>query len=86
MSVLHFYWSGPYLSLHGDIVLKLADIAQARAAGKQEEAQVASRQLLDYLADHERETDPVLDSHWFIQPHQLGGDFRNYTPAAGTGL
>ncbi|MGI6418617.1 MAG: DUF4838 domain-containing protein [Thermoguttaceae bacterium] len=78
-----------YLSLHGDIVLKLAEIAQARAAGKHEEAQVASRQLLDYLADHERELDRVLDSHWFIQPHQLGGDFRNYTPEAapsGTGL
>lgn len=73
--------SWKYLSLHADIVVKLAEVVQTRAAGRQKEAQAVSKDLLDYLADHESELDPVLDRHWFTMALGLG-KFAEFTPPA----
>ncbi len=57
--------SWKYLSLHADLVLKLAAGLQARAAGNTKQANTMWKQAIQQIAEQESETDPVLDIHWF---------------------
>lgn len=77
--------SWKYLTLHADIVLKLAAGVRARAEGNREAADAIWKELVQQVAERETETDPVLDIHWFVSTYQGRGLFRPGWTAPGKG-
>jgi hypothetical protein len=70
--------SWKYLSLHANMVLKLAAGLQARVEGNRKAADASWKQLVEQVAEREAETDPVLDIRWFLSTYQ---DRRLFSPA-----
>lgn len=68
------------LSLHADLVLKLAAGVQARAEGNRKMADATWRDLVQQVAEQENETDPALDIQWFVSSYQGRGLFAPAQP------
>jgi hypothetical protein len=74
--------SWKYLGLHAEMVLKLAEAVQAKAAGQQKAADARWKELIQMVAERESETDAVLDIDWLDKSYRRTKMFARAWPRA----